>query len=392
MASVFRDARMLNAAGKPAWCLSYKGLDGRRHRERTDAATREEAQALLRRRLNEKVDAESKGLLNLEHLKPVLFQDFFEKDYAPYIHTRVRPSTYKRKVQLARHLLPFFGPLPLKAINAGHVEKFMDRRARAAPAPSPAEVNRERSLLSAVMNTAFRRGLVDLNEVSRVRPMKEDNERDLWLTHDEVRLILDHTEPWMRPLIVLGVNTGLREAELAHLSWSDLEHSPGWIRVGHESKSRRVRYVPINSAAKAVLDVQTARIGPSGRVPWVFVNPETGRHYSRFSVCHAFKRAARNAARALRKLRKGDLASRIEGASMHTTRHTFASWAIQRGIPLAEVQQYLGHASDTLTRRYAHLAPCSQERRSALDVLDERPGTPVSSRIGVRVAKANGPK
>lgn len=43
----------------------------------------------------------------------------------------------------------------------------------------------------------------------------------------------------------------------------------------------------------------------------------------------------------------------LDGVTFHTTRHTFASWLIQRGVPIAEVQAYLGHSSDVMTRRYA---------------------------------------
>ena len=47
-------------------------------------------------------------------------------------------------------------------------------------------------------------------------------------------------------------------------------------------------------------------------------------------------------------------AAKLDDVNFHTLRHTFASWAVIRGVTLKEL---LGHASLAMTTRYAHLAP-----------------------------------
>ncbi len=49
--------------------------------------------------------------------------------------------------------------------------------------------------------------------------------------------------------------------------------------------------------------------------------------------------------------------ARLDDVTFHTLRHTFASWAMMRGVSLRELQELLGHSSLAMTMRYAHLAP-----------------------------------
>ena len=47
----------------------------------------------------------------------------------------------------------------------------------------------------------------------------------------------------------------------------------------------------------------------------------------------------------------------IPDASLHTLRHTAASWLVQQGVDLYAVGQILGHKTPRMTQRYAHLSP-----------------------------------
>ena len=61
----------------------------------------------------------------------------------------------------------------------------------------------------------------------------------------------------------------------------------------------------------------------------------------------------------------------------HTFQDIFASWLVQRGVSLQELQQLLGHSDPRMTQKYAKLAPgaVADEVAGVLDALSrERPG------------------
>jgi len=387
MARVFQMVKQLGEDGKSRWVrapkkyrgtatwfLDYQDAGGRRQTVACEAQTKAQAEALLSTKQSDNHKAAILGRQSTDGIKPVAFKTFFDDTYMDCSKERVRESTQTRKEQLGKHLVAFFGLTPLRAINAGSVTDFMTKRAK--DGASVSERNRERALLSNIMAEAFRRELVDVNPVARVRPLRERNQRDLWLRPEDVTWLLKYAETWVKPFIIFACYTGLRLSELVNLVWAALEHSPGFVRVGSESKGGRTRFVPLRQEAKDVLKGLSRHIGETGEVPWVFYNARRKQPYRGNSVYHSFKRAAELAASKLDQQGQTEAAGRLRKACFHTLRHTFASWSIQGGeLTDSEVQQYLGHSSDSMTRRYAHLE-CATVKQGGLDSLPTLPRVP----------------
>jgi len=117
------------------------------------------------------------------------------------------------------------------------------------------------------------------------------------------------------------------------------------------TKSGRRREVPLGSNADAALARCRDRfLLPAGPNPNGYVFGSL--NWNTF-------RSAREAALA---------ASTVEAVRFHDLRHTFASWLVQRGRTIKEVQAALGHQTIAMTMRYAHLAP--DHLRAAVAVLD----------------------
>ena len=140
------------------------------------------------------------------------------------------------------------------------------------------------------------------------------------------------------PMVVLSLNTGLRQGELFSLAWEsvDLRLKTMSVLASH-SKGNKTRTIPLNPAALKVL----ASIRPTPAKGLVFKSPVTGAEFD-------------NVKKAWVELTK---AASIPGLRWHDMRHDFASQLVMRGAPLYTVQKLLGHANSRTTQRYAKLAP-----------------------------------
>jgi len=125
-------------------------------------------------------------------------------------------------------------------------------------------------------------------------------------------------------------------SEALNASWEDIENRT-WKVSAAVSKSKRVRSVPLNDSALAVLD--EIQPDPALRHGYLFVNPRTK---DRLKTVHKAWYCIREVAG-------------LPFLRIHDLRHLYASFMINSGRTLYEVQQVLGHSSPQVTQRYAHL-------------------------------------
>ncbi|HRI10852.1 MAG TPA: tyrosine-type recombinase/integrase, partial [Nannocystaceae bacterium] len=201
-------------------------------------------------------------------------------------------------------------------------------------------------LLRRVLSVAHRWELID-----RVPPVTcpvAATPRTDFLTFEEAERVVAAAAPEWRVLIHLAVRTGLRLGELRGLRWCDLHLDVGYLRVEQNltkagygaPKSGRARTVDLAADAREAL---RGHPRTPNREDLVFSQPG-GQPVTEGQVYRAVQAAAQRAG-IRRKVHP------------HLLRHTFASHCVMRGIPLAVVKEWLGHAESRMTERYAHLAP-----------------------------------
>jgi integrase len=154
-------------------------------------------------------------------------------------------------------------------------------------------------------------------------------------------------------LLSFGEACGLRAAELLDAQLKDLVLTPeGWV-IKVLGKGRRQRQVPVPSRALAATRAYLATRGidmdladPETPLMAAVGDPKAAISYSALS--QAIKSLAQRAARRLPVVH----AATMVRASHHWLRHTHATRAAERQVPLDALQENLGQADPRTTARY----------------------------------------
>jgi integrase len=220
-------------------------------------------------------------------------------------------------------------------------------RIRKAQGVSNATVNRTIQVVRAIL----RRAALDwewIEKVPKIRFLPEPKRRVRFLTKSEAQRLLDALPEHLAEMARFTLATGLREANVVNLEWSqvNLEQRLAWIHHD-QAKARKPIGVPLNDGAMTVLQRQVGK------------HPERVFTFRGKPIKH---KAGGNAWR--RALKKAD----IGDFRWHDLRHTWASWHAQAGTPLHVLQELGAWESVEMVQRYAHLAAHHlQEHAQRLD-------------------------
>lgn len=238
---------------------------------------------------------------------------------------KARPRTV-HELSSVKQMLAAFPRLPLSmATEAAFMNAFGDK--------TPPTYNRIANIYRAALKIAVRAGwLVAVPEIKRRKEQRRDPR---YLTGEEWERLRAELPEHLQPMAEFAVATGLRLANVAMLTWDrvDLKRKIAWVPAG-AAKGRKALSVPLSATALAAL-----RAIRGERTGFVFTYDGEPLRSPKTAFLKARKRAG------------------LDGFRWHDFRHTWASWHIQRGTPLAVLQELGGWSTPDMVRRYAHLAP-----------------------------------
>ena len=319
--------------GSGVWWIRYFDVYGREHREKVGAKS-------LARRLYEKrkTDVREGRFFPPERRRQIFVRDVLD-DYRRYAENSGKKvesnwGSYRR-------LYEAFGETVADSLLPTQIEDFRDDLAKSL---KPASVNCHLQILRAAYNRALKAEKISRYPFRQVKLLKPNNIRVRYLSDEEEERLLFSLPEYCRPLIRVGIHTGLRKGELLSLRWDDLDLKNGVLHV-RRAKSGEGRRIPLDSISLKILirsRHERSQLADKGSIKnqYVFCAPKGG----------FMQNLQREWFPAVRK-------ASLEDFRFHDLRHTFASRLVMAGVDLYTVQILLGHKSAAMVQRYAHLSP-----------------------------------
>lgn len=313
--------------------------------------------------------------------------------YLANVSSRMAPSYHASQSIHLRHLLRHLGEVadqPGDRIGLRELDGYLQSRLATRHANT---AERERITLLQFFKWTVRLGFLPQSPATGLQPIKGGEDRPPFRTITEINRIIERggisdaetLDLWdclyLAPaeigqllamvrenaesdhaylLHAIPAYTGMRRGEVLRLRWVDVDLDEGYICARSLKQSRRkretVRRIDLHPELKAELVAWRQR-----RARGQFVISEK-HSLTMLTVDHA-NRAF------WQPMRKTEwcLASKKNWFKIgfHTYRHSFASNMAAAGVDQRVIDEFMGHTTDAMRRRYRHLFP--KQRRSAIE-------------------------
>lgn len=197
---------------------------------------------------------------------------------------------------------------------------------------SPATINHYLKVIISILRKAHKWGWISWVPAAEMMPI--NNKRIRWLTLQEAEQLIRTLPKHLAHMANFTLATGLRSRNVRLLKWSQINFEKRHAYVSAEDiKNNKALPVPLNTDALMILS-QQQRVNE-------YVFNYNGKPVTQCST-KAFRKALKKCG--------------IENFRWHDLRHTWASWHIQNGTSLQELQALGGWSDFTMVLRYAHLS------------------------------------
>ncbi len=363
-------ASLIQREKSKIYVACFTDRDGRRLKRTTKSKNRREAMKIA-----EGFEAVALGLMRARHVR-VLMSELHKSITGdelvfPTVRVYLNGWLERKGPEVAKSTLAFYSHTvgafvgylgddadkSIDGVTLAHLTGFRNERLKQVSART---VNHDLKGLRGIFKAAKREGVLIENpaenlDTVRVSAAEKQSRRPFTLL--ELRAVLDVAGDEWRSMVLFGLYTGMRLADVARLTWSNLDTVRGELRYV-AGKTGKVLILPLKGPLAdhvAGLPVPKERDGPLHPGAWKVVETtgKSGGLSNQFAVLLA--------AAGLRKKEshqskdKGrDVAREAKGLSFHCLRHTAVSLLKEAGIPASVVQELVGHDSAQMSEHYTH--------------------------------------
>ena len=195
----------------------------------------------------------------------------------------------------------------------------------------------------------------------------EDEVLDLWecvyLSPDEIAQLLEtvrnNAQHHVSLLLhVISAFTGMRRGEVLRLQWTDVDFQNGIVQASSRKQSRKrsitIRTIALHPELLTILADWKSRT----KGQFVLIDPKTQRALEGNRANRLFWQPLRGTDWCL------DSAKNWFKIGFHTYRHSFASNLAVASVDQRVIDEFMGHSTEQMQRRYRHLFP--NVRRQAI--------------------------
>lgn len=315
------------------------------------------------------------GNVRMTSIKQEITLDmWFKRWMEVYKEKSIRPNTKREYTHIyEKNISPNLGRCLINSLNKSDIQQLIDKAHDEGYLYE--RQNKIKVILKDMLQRALEDELVAKNPVSGIKLRADKEIKADALTLSEQEIFFDCCRnTFYDNLFNVAVNTGLRPGELFALTEEDINFEDGYIDVNKtlvyqkyltdECKTFHIeppktkqsyRKVPMNSVCRDYLLKQfelkkvVSEKRPKEQNSYLFVSK-----YNTPLNSQMYSDAIKAVVKQINLMRPLD--NQFDLFSGHTFRHTFATRCLENGIEPKVIQEYLGHATLSMTMNlYVHV-------------------------------------
>lgn len=314
--------------------LYYEKPDGKRTAVSTGAKKKAEANIFLNEFKKTQSDSSN-----------IKFSQF-RIDYLKYSEQIHSPSTTQAIKVIFNEFNSYFESSYLNKISKLDTANYIMKKAKV----SSHIAQKHLAHLRKAFNYAIELGILESNPFRDIKNFRTPERQPIFFSKEDFNKLLSVIEDRdFRDIVLFSLYTGMRRAEAVNLKWNQIDINEKLIILDnreHLTKSKRIRSIPMNDEVYRILKERERNNS------YVFT-----KNYEQFKLDFITKKFKKYVKKAKLK----------EDYKWHCLRHTFASWLVQKDVPIQKVSKLLGHQDLSTTQIYSHLR--NEDLRNSINLL-----------------------